>query len=114
MCYRLRTLMFAIFSCLVVAGVGVGVHHVTRPIEFSPSTWRAYPGQRPRMVRDLFTKRPLEDKSRAEVEALLGESDPSSNEDRLIYWAGVDGIDDMWLEVSFREGTVVGVKYYPD
>ena len=113
--YRLRILMIATAFCLVVAGISVGIHYATRPIAFSPSTWRAHPGQRPRMITDVLAKRPFQGKSRAEVEALLGEYDPGSDDERLIYRAGSDGvIDDMWLEIRFKGGKAYDVRYYPD
>jgi hypothetical protein len=112
--YDFRTLLLLTAFLLVVTSVSTFLHFATRPIVFSPDAWQTYPRQRPRMVKDLLASRPLDGKSRAEVEAILGAPDSGSDDERLVYWAGSSGIDDMWLEIRLRSVTVVDVKCRPD
>lgn len=91
-----------------------GSAFVTRPLPFSPDAWQTNRRQRPRMVQDLLAAHPFVGISRAEVELLLGTPDPGSDDERLFYWAGRNGIDDMWLEIRLRGEMVVDARHYPD
>jgi hypothetical protein len=112
--YKLRTLLIVLALVPPIIGALAYGYFSTRPVEFLPGRWQADRRQRPRMVKDLLAKHLLEGKSRDEVQALLGAPD-STGDQRLIYWAGTDGvIDDMWLALVLQNGKVVAVKYYPD
>ena len=68
------------------------------------------------MVSDLRAHHDLTDLPQAAIDDLLGV--PSGRDsirgDRYIYWAGLAGIDDMWLEIDFRDGRVSSVRHVPD
>jgi hypothetical protein len=112
--YKLRTLLIALAVVPPIIGAVAYGYLSTRQVAFTSSTWQAQPQERPRMIRDLLAQHLLDGKSQNEVLAILGAPDSTSDQ-RLIYWAGTDGvIDDMWLEVGFQNGNVVAVRYYPD
>ena len=106
---------------IFVGGVllAVGIYaYVNRQIPFSSEAWKANVSQRPRMVQNLLADYDLKAKSRDDIDELLGVSTAPPDAvvgDQYIYWAGTDGvIDDMWLEITFKQDQVVDVRYVPD
>lgn len=85
---------------------------------FSQEKWLADADGRFRLVDDMLEKHPLTGMSEADVIALLGEEDgdgPASfklsdknypPETTLVYYLGVDYMDDMWLIISISDGVV--------
>jgi hypothetical protein len=106
-------LVVLFFSCVAV---GCSFLWVPRSIPFDSVTWKEQPSQRTRMVKDLLTQHHVEDASRKEIEDMLGAPTgrDSIRDDLYIYWAGHNLIDDMWLEVRFKNGTVDTVEYASD
>lgn len=85
---------------------------------FSQEKWLADTDGRYRLVADMLEKHPLTGMSEADVIALLGAEDGGGQtsfklsdknyppETTLVYYLGVDYMDDMWLIISISDGIV--------
>lgn len=85
---------------------------------FSQEKWLADADGRFRLVDDMLEKHPLTGMSEADVIALLGAEDGGGQtsfklsdknyppETTLVYYLGVDYMDDMWLIISISDGIV--------
>ena len=85
---------------------------------FSQEKWLADADGRFRLVDDILEKHPLTGMSEADVIALLGAEDGGGQtsfklsdknyppETTLVYYLGVDYMDDMWLIISISDGIV--------
>jgi hypothetical protein len=101
-------------AVVVVCVSGFGIWYFNRSIPFDSERWKSREGDRPRMVNDLLASRILNDAKQADVESLLGPPATVRN-GVYVYWAGTDGvIDDMWLEIEFKESRVSQAKWVPD
>ena len=95
--FRLRTLLFVLaLGPPVLAGacwVGLWTFHKTPAEQISPES--------------------LIGKTRSEVVTVLGPPE-DRQPDRWLYWAGTNVIDDLWLEIDFRNDRVVTARRRPD
>ena len=88
---------------------------------YSQHKWNTDQAHRYRIVGDLLDRHLLDGLTEAEVIALLGEEDSGERtsfkiskryfppETTLVYWLGVDFMDDNWLVVSLDDGVVTDV-----
>lgn len=87
---------------------------------FTVEKWLQDPDNRRKIVGDLLKKHDLMAMTEEEIISLLGEEDSYANtktsfkmsksyfppESTLVYYLGVDYIDDMWLIISLDKGIV--------
>ena len=85
---------------------------------FSQEKWLSNADGRYMIVADMLEKHPLTGMSEADVIALLGAEDGGGQtsfklsdknyppETTLVYYLGVDYMDDMWLIISISDGIV--------
>lgn len=85
---------------------------------FSQEKWLSNAAERYMIVDSMLEKHPLIGMSEADVIALLGTEDGDGQssfklsreyfppESTLVYYLGVDYMDDMWLVISTDEGVV--------
>ncbi len=87
-----------------------------RERDFDSFAWKNDVGLRPFMIRDLLSDRELVGMFRQDVDGLLGvpHGRDSTRKGNYIYWAGYTGIDDMWLEIDFRNDVVTEMRVVPD
>lgn len=88
---------------------------------FTPAKWADDASHRYRLVSDLQEKYDLIGMTEAQVIGLLGEEDGDSHtsfkmshehypaDSTLVYYLGVDFMDDMWLILPVEDGAVVGM-----
>ena len=89
----------------------------SRPLSFDSTAWQNNKHLRPRMVCDLLDRNELVGMSRQDVDDTLGrpEGRDSVHNGNYSYWGGTDGIvDDMWLEIDFKDDVVTATRYVPD
>ena len=79
---------------------------------FDAARWRAEPQERQRQGRALARCGTLEGKTRAQVRRMIGRPDPELSSAR--HWTydlgperGVVALDDVWLDLEFREDRVL-------
>ena len=108
---------FSILVCiLLVIAVIFCVHRYRHT--FSQEKWLADSSERHMIVDSMLEKHPLIGMSEADVIALLGTEDGDGQssfklsreyfppESTLVYYLGVDYMDDMWLIISTDGGIV--------
>ncbi len=109
--------LVAVSAFLILNVLGFSILHSYRDLPFDSTRWKTESDLRPQMVRGLLENHNLEGASRESVDALLGvpKGRDSAQKGKYIYWAGTDGvIDDMWLEIEFKDETVVSMHLAPD
>ena len=120
---RNNQIIFAVLTCLlliVVFALCVFKYQHT----FSKSKWDASKGDRYKIVNDMLDSYQLIGMSESDVIQLLGEEDSNEQtsfkiskqyfppDSTLVYYLGVDFVDDNWLILSIN-GDVV-TEYYLD
>lgn len=109
--------VFGVFAALLILLIAAVCVYMVQH-SYSPQKWDADKENRYKFVSDMLEKNPLTDMTEAEVIDLLGEEDGGEHtsfkgnktffppESTLVYWLGVDFIDDNWLVISIDGGTV--------
>ena len=120
---RNNQIIFAVFTCLlliVVFALCVFKYQHT----FSKSKWDARKEDRYKIVNDMLGKYQLIGMSESDVIQLLGEEDSNEQtsfkvsrqyfppDSTLVYYLGVDFMDDNWLILSINGGIVT--EYHMD
>lgn len=91
---------------------------------FTTQKWIKAPEDRTKIVVDLLNKHKLVGMTEAEIISLLGEEDSYANtktsfkisrtyfepESTIVYYLGVDYMDDNWLIISLDKGIVSGYR----
>ena len=87
---------------------------------YTPDKWFSAPSERLDILEDLLGKYDLAGMTEEEVVALLGQEDGPGQtsfkgdrtyyapEETLVYYLGVDLMDDVWLVISVEDGVVTG------
>ena len=121
---RLQTVFLStVFSLLTIVLVTSCKWQKTPQKPFDTSTWHTKPDSRVEMIDDMLNRKILNKKTYAEVKDLLGENDvypfPNNKRDtfpdnenykRISYKLGGQrdgGIDYEWLDIIFKNDTVV-------
>lgn len=118
---RQNIVIFGIFTAVfVLLLTGVCVYRYQH--SYSRHKWDLNPENRYKLVGDLLEKNPLAGMTEAEVLALLGAEDGGERtsfkisktyfppESTLVYWLGVDFMDDNWLVISLDGGKVTDYR----
>lgn len=117
---RRNGIAFGILAAVVLAVIIAGVTYHCRHT-FSPSKWANDVYHRYRIVSDLQEKYRLIGMTESQVIELLGQEDGRNKtsfkiskddypaESTLVYFLGVDIMDNMWLILPIENGTVVGM-----
>lgn len=92
---------------------------------FTTQKWLSSPGDREKLVDNMLRRYELTGMTRDEVITLLGNDDfgdvPSRSfkmgrvdfypENTLVYYTGVDFMDDVWLIISLEDGVVTDYTF---
>lgn len=111
------------FCLFLAAALALAVFCLVRgqTRRFTPEKWAAHPSERMEMVQSLLDAYDLAGMAEAEVEALLGPETggaPTSfkrtrreypADTTLVYYLGVDFMDDCWLILPLEDGAVADV-----
>lgn len=120
---RAKRRIVTVFSLFLAAALALAVFGIVRVQvrRFTPEKWAAKPSRRVKIVQDLLKTRDLVGMTEAEAEALLGPEDISTPksfkqskwkypaETTLVYYLGVDFMNDCWLILPLENGTVADV-----
>ena len=113
---RIITAFSVLIAVLLIIAAAFCVYRYQHT--FSQEKWLSNANGRYMIVADMLEKHPLTGMSEADVIALLGKEDgdgPASfklsdknypPETTLVYYLGVDYMDDMWLIISISDGIV--------
>ncbi len=108
---------FSVLVCILLA-IAVIFFVYRSQHTFSQEKWLSNADERYKLVDSMLEKHPLIGMSEADVIALLGAEDGDGQssfklsrdyfppETTLVYYLGVDYMDDMWLIISTDNGTV--------
>jgi hypothetical protein len=114
-------IIFFIFAAMAAAAlIGFGVYRYQHT--FTVEKWLKEPYGRTNMVADLLEKYELVGMTEKEVISLLGEEETDADaktsfkisktyfdpENTIVYYLGVDYMDDRWLILSLENGIVSG------
>lgn len=114
---RWNTVIFGIFAVLLIvllAAVCVFKYQHT----YSPAKWAGYKETRYKIVNNMLARNQLVGMTEADVIQLLGREDSADQtsfkmsrkyfppESTLVYYLGVDYIDNNWLVISLDGGIV--------
>ena len=120
---RNNQIIFAVLTCLLLIVV-FALCVIKYRHTFSKSKWDASKGDRYKIVNDMLDSYQLIGMSESDVIQLLGEEDSNEQtsfkiskqyfppDSTLVYYLGVDFVDDNWLILSIN-GDVV-TEYYLD
>ena len=120
---RNNQIIFAVLTCLLLIVV-FALCVIKYQHTFSKSKWEASKGDRYKIVNDMLDSYQLIGMSESDVIQLLGEEDSNEQtsfkiskqyfppDSTLVYYLGVDFVDDNWLILSIN-GDVV-TEYYLD
>lgn len=114
-----NTIIFSLVVVIVIAaltGFGIYIYQHT----FTAKKWLYAPNDRTKIVYDLFKKHKLIGMTEEEIISLLGEEEHYANtktsfkinnsyfdpENTIVYYLGVEYMDDMWLIISLTNGVV--------
>lgn len=112
-------IIFSIFAAITVTVlVGFGVYRYQHT--FTVEKWLEAPNDRTNIVADMLEKHKLVGMTEEEIVFLLGEEENNANtktsfkisktyfdpENTLVYYLGVDYMDDRWLIISLENGIV--------
>ena len=116
---RWNKLALAVLAGLVLLlAVWYGLHRWQHT--YTPDKWFSAPSERLDILEDLLGKYDLAGMTEEEVVALLGQEDGPGQtsfkgdrtyyapEETLVYYLGVDLMDDVWLVISVEDGVVTG------
>lgn len=108
--HRSQSLFLMSVASLAVASCGVGSGHTQSPRPFDAQMWRAAAGDdRCDMVDDLRDRAGLQNRSRAEISALLGE--PETHDDASDHYHLCPSLMDVWvLEIEWENGRVASTR----
>lgn len=113
---RIILFIFVIMIIAFVSSLSIYKYQHT----FTAKKWSAKPEVRRKIVSDLLKKHEIVGMTENEIISLLGEEEAYSNtktsfkmsriyfepENTLVYYLGVDYMDDMWLIISLDNGIV--------
>jgi hypothetical protein len=114
-----NTIIFSIISAIVIASIiGFGIFRYKHT--FNVEKWLKAPNDRTNIVNDLLEKHKLIGMTEEEIISLLGKEENYANtktsfkiskdyfepENTIVYYLGVDYMDDMWLIISIDNGIV--------
>ena len=114
-----NSMILSIFVMMITASlVYCGIYRYQHT--FTAEKWTKEPDNRRKMVTDLLKKHKLVGMTEEEVISLLGEEETYAKtkisfkisrtyfepENTLVYYLGVDYMDDMWLIISLDNGIV--------
>ncbi len=114
-----NTIIFSIFAAIMIAAL-VGFSIFKYKHTFTVERWFKEPNNRTNIVGDLLKKHRLIGMTEEEIISLLGEEENYANtktsfkisrtyfdpENTIVYYLGVDYIDDKWLIISLTDGIV--------
>ena len=110
---RIIVRVFSVIAIALIVVVGMYKYQHT----FSVNKWANHPDDRYKMMDSLCEKHDLIGMHEADVIALLGEEDSDRSsfkitrkefppDTTLVYYLGVDFMDDQWLIISLDDGIV--------
>ncbi len=110
---RIIVRVFSVIAIALIVFVGLYKYQHT----FSANNWANNPDDRYKMVDNLFEKHNLIGMHETDVIALLGEEDSDRSlfkitrkefppDTTLVYYLGVDFMDNRWLIISLADGIV--------
>ena len=110
---RIIVRVFSVIAIALIVYVGMYKYQHT----FSVNNWANNPDDRYKMVDNLFEKHNLTGMHETDVIALLGEEDSDVSsfkisrkefppDTTLVYYLGVDFMDDQWLILSLKDEVV--------
>ncbi len=114
-----NTIIFSIISAIIIASIiGFGIFRYKHT--FSVEKWFKAPNVRTNIVNDLLEKHKLIGMTEEEIISLLGKEEYYANtktsfkiskdyfepENTIVYYLGVDYMDDKWLIISLDNGIV--------
>ena len=113
---RQRIIIVRVFSAIAIVSL-VFLGMVKYQHTFSENKWASNPDDRYKLVENLFEKHNLIGMHEADVIALLGEEDSDKSsfkisrkefppDTTLVYYLGVDFMDNQWLIISLVDGIV--------
>ena len=113
---RQRKIIVRVFSAIAIVSL-VFLGMVKYQHTFSENKWASNPDDRYKLVENLFEKHNLIGMHEADVTALLGEEDSDKSsfkisrkefppDTTLVYYLGVDFMDNQWLIISLADGIV--------
>lgn len=115
-----NTIVFCLLAVIVIAAlVGFGVYRFQHT--YTVDKWLEEPNYRTNIVADLLEKHILIGMTEEEIISLLGEEDNNASaktsfkisntyfepENTIVYYLGVDYIDDSWLIISLENDVVI-------
>ena len=113
---RQRIIIVRVFSAIAIASL-VFLGMVKYQHTFSENKWASNPEDRYKLVENLLEKHNLIGMHEVDVIALLGEEDSDKSsfkisrkefppDTTLVYYLGVDFMDNQWLIISLADGIV--------
>ena len=113
---RQRIIIVRVFSVIAIVSL-VFLGMVKYQHTFSENKWASNPDDRYKLVENLFEKHNLIGMHEADVITLLGEEDSDKSsfkisrkefppDTTLVYYLGVDFMDNQWLIISLADGIV--------
>lgn len=117
---RWNTIILSLFLTVVIASlVCFGIFRYQRT--FTVEKWMKAPSDRTKIVANLLKTHELVGMTEEEIISLLGEEESYANtktsfkinntyfdpENTIVYYLGVDYMDDMWLIISLDNGIVI-------
>lgn len=114
-----NTIIFSIIATIVIISlIGFEIFRYKRT--FTAEKWLNAPNYRTNIVNDLLEKHKLIGMTEEEIISLLGEEENYANsktsfkiskdyyepENTIVYYLGVDYMDDRWLIISIDKGIV--------
>lgn len=114
-----NSIILSILIVIAIAAlVGLGIYKYQH--NFTAEKWLEAPNDRTKIVDDLIIKHKLIGMTEEEIISLLGEEDHYANTktsfkisdkyfepgNTIVYYLGVEYMDDMWLIISLNNGIV--------
>jgi hypothetical protein len=114
-----NAIIFSIIATIVITSlIGFGIYRYK--YTFTVEKWLKTPNDRTNIVNDLLEKHKLIGMTEEEIIYLLGEEENYANtktsfkisndyyepENTIVYYLGVDYMDDRWLIISIDKGIV--------
>ena len=110
---RIIVRVFLLIAIALIVFAGLYKYQHT----FSENKWASNPDDRYKLVENLFEQHNLIGMHEADVIALMGEEDSDKSsfkisrkefppDTTLVYYLGVDFMDDQWLIISLADGIV--------
>ncbi len=114
-----NSIILFIFVMMIIAFVSsLGIYKYNHT--FTAKKWIAKPENRRKIVSDLLKEHEIVGMTEKQIVSLLGEEEAYANtktsfkmsriyfepENTLVYYLGIDYMDDMWLVISLDKGVV--------